>query len=182
LLQKIRTLAKSARRYRKAHRFVAIPLVAFLFLMGATGLLLAWKDELKLKPPTDSIKSNGRALISLDSIKNNAVSRIETLGLSTEIDRIDYRPKKGLAKVIFVNHFMELQIDCYSGKIVSEKTRTADIIEMIHDGSILDFLFKNSSKPAKLFYSTITSLGLMFLSFSGYWMWLNPKRIRKLKS
>lgn len=110
------------------------------------------------------------------------MSRIETLGLSTEIDRIDYRPKKGLAKVIFVNHFQELQIDCYTGKIVSEKTRTADIIEMIHDGSILDFLFKNSSKPAKLFYSTITSLGLMFLSFSGYWMWLNPKRIRKLKS
>lgn len=182
MLEKLRSLAKSARWYRKAHRFVAIPLVAFLFLMGATGLLLAWKDELKLKPPADSIASNGRALISLDSIRNNAVARIENLNLSTEIDRIDYRPKKGLAKVVFVNHFTELQIDCYTGKIVSEKTRTADIIEMIHDGSILDFLFKNSSKPAKLFYSTITSLGLLFLSFSGFWLWLKPRRMKRLKT
>ena len=180
--RKIRTLVIKSRWYRKAHRFVAIPLVVFLFLMGATGLLLAWKDELKLKPPTETIDAEGRPLISLDSIRKNALHRIEQLGLSTEIDRIDYRPKKGLAKVVFVNHFTELQVDCYTGKIVSEKTRTADLIEMIHDGSIIDFLFGNSSKPAKLFYSTITSLGLMFLAFSGWWMWLKPKQIRKLKS
>lgn len=174
-------MAKASRWYRKAHRFVAMPLVVFLFIMGATGLLLAWKDELQLKPPTASIESNGRPLISLDSIKNNAVEHVEKLGLSKEIDRIDYRPKKGIAKVIFVNHFTELQVDCFTGKILSEKTRTADIIEMIHDGSILDFLFKNSSKPAKLFYSTLTSLGLMFLAFSGFWLWLKPKKIKKLK-
>jgi hypothetical protein len=52
---------------------------------------------------------------------------------------------------------------------------------MIHDGSILDFLFKNSSKPAKLFYSTLTSLGLMFLAFSGFWLWLKPKQIKNLR-
>ncbi len=180
--QKIKSLAKASRWYRKAHRFVAIPLVAFLFIMGATGLLLAWKDELKLKPPAETIEANGRLLISLDSIKKNAVLHIKNLGLSTEIDRIDYRPTKGLAKVVFVNHFIELQVDCFTGEIVSEKTRTADIIEMIHDGSILDFIFKNSSKPVKLFYSTITSLALMFLAFSGYWMWLKPKKIKKLKT
>lgn len=109
LEQKLKSLAKATRWYRKTHRFVAISLVAFLFVMGASGLLLAWKDELKLKPPTTTIISNGKALISLDSIKNNAVSYIENLGLPSEIDRIDYRPKKGIAKVVFVQHFTELQ-------------------------------------------------------------------------
>lgn len=180
--QKLKSIAKATRWYRKAHRFVAISLVAFLFIMGLTGLLLAWKDELKLKPPTSTIESNEKLLISLDSIKNNAITHIENLGLSSEIDRIDYRPNKGVAKVAFVHHFTELQVDCFTGKIISQKTRTSDIIEMIHDGSILDFLFKNSSKPVKLLYSTLTSLGLMFLAFSGFWLWLKPKQIRKLKA
>jgi uncharacterized iron-regulated membrane protein len=182
LEQKLKSLAKATRWYRKAHRSVAILMVTFLFIISVTGLLLAWKDELKLKPPTSTIESKGRPLISLDSIRNNAVEYVQNLGLSTEIDRIDYRPNKGVAKVVFVHHFTELQVDCYTGKIISQKNRTADVIEMIHDGSILDFIFKNSSKTAKLFYSTVTSLGLMFLAFSGFWLWLKPKRIRKLKS
>ena len=146
--QKLKSLAKATRWYRKAHRSVAILMVTFLFIISVTGLLLAWKDELKLKPPTSTIESKGRPLISLDSIRNNAVEYVQNLGLSTEIDRIDYRPNKGVAKVVFVYNFTELQVDCYTGKIISEKTRTADVIEMIYDGSILDFLFKNSSKPA----------------------------------
>jgi hypothetical protein len=83
--------------------------------------------------------------------------------------------------VRFENHFTEIQIDCYTGEVLSVKQRTADIIEMIHDGSIIDFLFKNQSTPFKLFYSTITSLGLMLLSFSGFWLWLKPKQIKRLK-
>ena len=152
-----------------------------MFLLGATGLLLAWKDQLQFKPKTQEAIANNRALISLDVIKNNAVKHIESLNLSPEINRIDYRPDRGIAKVRFENHFTELQVDCYSGEIVSEKHRTADLIEMIHDGSILDFLFKNQSAPAKLFYSTLTSLGLILLSISGFMLWLKPKQIKRLK-
>jgi len=181
LKTKTKALAKQARWYRKLHRFIAIPLVAFMFLLGATGLLLAWKDQLQFKPKTQEAIANNRALISLDVIKNNAVKHIESLNLSPEINRIDYRPDRGIAKVRFENHFTELQVDCYSGEIVSEKHRTADLIEMIHDGSILDFLFKNQSAPAKLFYSTLTSLGLILLSISGFMLWLKPKQIKRLK-
>ena len=99
----------------------------------------------------------------------------------TEINRIDYRPRKGIAKVRFEKHFTELQIDCYTGKIVSQKTRTADIIEMIHDGSIVDFLFNSNGKATKLFYSTLISIGILFLSLSGFWLWKKPKQIKKNK-
>jgi hypothetical protein len=181
LRTKIKALAKQSRWYRKFHRFIAIPLVAFMFLLGASGLLLAWKDQLQFKPKTQESIANNRTLISLDVIKNNAIKHIESLNLSPEINRIDYRPNKGIAKVRFENHFTELQIDCYSGDILSENQRTADLIEMIHDGSILDYLFKNKSTPVKLFYSTITSLGLILLSMSGFMLWLKPKQIKRLK-
>jgi len=181
LKQKRRQLAKTTRVYRKLHRAIAVPLVFFMFLLGATGLLLTWKDQLQLKPKSETALSNHRVLISLDEIKNNAIKHVKTLNLSSEINRIDYRPNKGIAKVRFENHFTELQVDCYTGKIVSEKNRTADIIEMIHDGSIIDFLFKNQSTPVKLLYSTITSLGLILLAFSGFWLWSKPKQIKKLK-
>ncbi|PTM06964.1 MAG: peptidase [Bacteroidetes bacterium] len=179
--RRTKTLAKQSRWYRKLHRFIAIPLVAFMFLVGVTGLLITWKDQLQFKPKTQESIANNRTLISLDIIKNNAIKHIENLNLSPEINRIDYRPDKGIAKVRFENHFTELQVDCYSGEIVSVKQRTADLIEMIHDGSIIDYLFKNQSTPIKLLYSSATSLGLMLLSFSGFMLWLKPKKIKYIK-
>lgn len=153
-----------------------------MFLLGVTGLLLTWKDQLQFKPKTQTVVSNNKLLISLDKITENAINYIEALNLNPKINRVDYRPNKGIAKVRFENHFTELQIDCYTGQIISEKQRTTDIIEMIHDGSILDYLFKNQSTPIKLFYSTVTSLALMLLSFSGFWLWQKPRQIKKIKS
>ena len=175
------SLAKSSRWYRKAHRFVAIPLLLFIAIMSVTGLLLTWKDHLQLKPPTPTIASDGRPLLTLDKIEKNAISYIDSLNLSTEINRIDYRPRKGIAKIRFEKHFTELQIDCFTGHVVSQKTRTADIIEMIHDGSIIDYLVDSNGNATKLFYSTFIALGLLFLSFSGFWLWFKPKQIKKNK-
>lgn len=180
--QPLYKLAKSTRWYRKTHRWIAIVMVFFMFIVGVTGLLLTWKDELQLKPSSANVAAENRPLIPLQTIHNNAVSYIEAKNLSSEINRIDYRPNKGIAKVRFEQHFTELQIDCYTGAVLSEKNRTADIIEMIHDGSIIDFLFSNSSSTAKLVYSTFTSLGLLFLSLTGFVLWLRPKQMKKLKT
>lgn len=176
---KNKNLAKSTRWYRKWHRLFAIPLLLFIVTMSVTGLLLTWKDQLQFKPPTSVVNSDGRPLVSLAEIEQNAINYIDSLKLSNNINRIDYRPGKGIAKVRFEDHFTELQIDCYTGKVISKATRTADVIEMIHDGSIIDFLFNASGTPTKLFYSTLISLGLLFLSFSGFWLWLKPRRIKK---
>ena len=178
--KKTRALAKETRWYRRLHKTIAIPLVVFLFLIGVTGLLLTWKDELKLKPPSQSIVQQ-QNLIGLKSIEDIAKNYSDSLNLDNTINRIDYRPSKGIAKVRFEYHFTELQINCYTGDIISIKQRTADIIEMIHDGSIIDYLFKSDSHYTKLLYSTLTSLGLIILSISGFMMWLKPKQIKALK-
>jgi uncharacterized iron-regulated membrane protein len=178
---KTRALAKQARILRKIHKFFAIPLVLFMLILGITGLLLTWKSELHLTPPSQQVTINQKSLISLSQISENAIRYADSSQLSSTINRIDYRPAKGIAKVRFENHFTELQIDCYTGKIISVKQRTSDIIEMIHDGSIIDNFFKSSSENVKLVYSTLASLGLILLAFSGFWLWLKPKQIKRHK-
>ena len=177
----IRKLAKETRFYRRFHKFIAVPMLFFMLLLGGTGLLLTWKAELKLQPPSQKSAFTNQVLLSLSKIEQNAIRYIDSLQLSSTINRIDYRPAKGIAKVRFEDHFTELQIDCYTGKIVSVKQRTDTIIEMIHDGSIIDYLFKSKSGNAKLIYSSITSLGLILLAFSGFWLWLKPKQIKSQK-
>ena len=177
-------IAKNTRIYRKIHKWISVPLFVFMFLIGVTGLLLGWKKTAGILPSTKK-GSNIEASkwISLDIIQATAQKFAkDSLKLSTEIDRIDVRPQKGVAKIVFIEHFTDLQIDCTTGKILSISQRNSDIIEKIHDGSILDFFVKTKNDEIKLFYTTIVSLGLILLSFSGFWLWYNPKRIKKQKS
>jgi PepSY-associated TM region len=175
-------IANSTRFYRKIHRWIALPLFVFMMLVGITGLLLGWKKQTELLPKTESSKIEKGTYIKLDSIENIAKSYAKIqLKLSDEIDRIDIRPKKGVAKIVFSEHFTELQIDTKSGKILAVNTRKSDFIEKIHDGSIVDYFIKNENDYVKLFYTTSTSIGLILLSFSGFWLWYNPIRIRKRK-
>jgi hypothetical protein len=175
--------ANATRFYRKIHRWVAVPLFVFMMLVGVTGLLLGWKKQVQLLPKTESSKADSSTQsIKLDSLQTIAKNFSKnTLKLSDEIDRIDIRPKKGIAKIVFTDHFTELQIDIKTGEILSINTRKSDYIEKIHDGSIVDYFIKNENDAFKLTYTTITSCGLILLSFSGFWLWYNPIRIRKRK-
>jgi hypothetical protein len=162
---------------------VAVPLFAFMFLIGLTGVLLGWKRQTGISPATMTGTSDkASSWISLDSIQKIAFARVSILQLDPEIDRIDIRPDKGIAKVVFVKHYTELQIDCTTGKLLSEEARLHDFVEHLHDGTILDRLLVTRNDPVKTTYTTITSLALMTLSLSGFFMWLNPRRMRKMKA
>ena len=177
---KLISLAKSTRFFRKLHKFVAIPILLFVFIMSISGILLAWKKELKLQPPSQAHVANN-AKVSLNDIQTTAIAFADSLALSNTINRIDYRPSKGIAKVRFEHHFTELQINCNNGEIVSVEHRTADLIEMIHDGSIVDFVFDSENDTIKLLYSTLIGSGLLLLSISGFYLWIRPRQMRKLK-
>ena len=177
-------IAKQTRLYRSLHKWVAIPLLLFMLLIGITGLLLGWKKQTELLPPTKSTSAPATAAwISLDSIQAIAQNYAQTsLGESPEIDRIDIRPAKGVAKVRFASHFTEVQIDGKTGAVLSVSHRTSDLIEMIHDGSMIDYLLGTGNDGVKLFYTTMVSSGLILLSISGFWLWYNPKRMRNAKA
>jgi uncharacterized iron-regulated membrane protein len=177
------TLSKTTRIYRNIHKWIALPAFAFLFIIGTTGLLLGWKKQLQLLPKTQSgLTANSEKWIHSDSIFKIATHYSQNvLKKDANIDRMDFRPSKGIVKILFENHFTELQIDLTSGEVISVSNRTSDFIEKLHDGSIIDYYIDTPNDEVKLFYTSSVSISLILLSFTGFWLWYNPKRIRKQK-
>lgn len=169
---------KSVRNFRKIHKWIGIILALFLLLSALTGFLLGWKKNVDLlQPPTQS--GVDKALASYRPVEDLAavsLQAVDSLGLTADnFDRIEYRPTKGIAKVIFDTGSWEVQVDATNLEVLSVAKRHSDWIEQIHDGSIISDLFK-------LISMNILGLGLVFLCVTGLWLWYGPKRIRSLKS
>lgn len=176
-------IASFTRTYRRLHRWVAVPLFVFMFIIGLTGVLLGWKKQAEFTPPTQrGSSSDASQWLRFDEVQRIASTLVaDSLYIDPTIARIDVRPTKGVAKVSFEKHYLEVQIDLTTGQVLSVKKRWNDVIEQIHDGTIVDRFFGTDGAPIKTTYTTLTSLGLMVLAFSGFFLWLNPKRIRRLK-
>ncbi len=171
---------KSLRWLRSLHKWLGIPLIIFFFLIGITSILLAWKKKAELLPPTLNIEvENGTWILPSEMVRIGE-EEMRKIGMDQEVDRIDIRPDKGVAKVTFKTHFTEVQLDGLTGKVLSIETRHSDWIEKLHDGSIVDF-YLGGDEATKLTYSTLTSLGLILMSLSGFYLWYYPKLIRRLK-
>ena len=175
--------AQVTRLYRKLHRWTAIPLLAFMLLMGITGVLLGWKKQVELLPPTQRGASvSVQTWLPMEQVMAQAQRyAVDSLAIDPAIDRLDLRPGKGIVKVRFEAGFREVQLDLQSGKVLSVGRRYSDLVEAIHDGSILDRYINLGKDAFKLSYSTLSGLGLMLLSISGFWLWYNPRRMRRAK-
>jgi uncharacterized iron-regulated membrane protein len=177
-------ISKKTRWYRKWHRRVGLFCIAFLMIIAVTGLLLVWKKNSKGVLLADSKKGKSTIIadwLSFDSLATNAAAALRSRhgdSISTVISRIDARPDKGMVKFLFEGHYHAIQLDATTGKVLHFEERRADFIEQIHDGSIVDNLL-GSNGYFKLLYGTLAALGLLILTISGFWIWYNPKRIKK---
>ena len=176
----IKTHATRTRSLRRLHRLMGIPLIVFFLVIGLTSILLAWKKKAELLPPTLETKVESGTWILPSDMQRIGEEEMKKQGKASAVDRIDIRPDKGTAKITFQTHFTEVQIDGYSGEVLSVGTRHSDWIEKVHDGSILDY-YTARGEVAKLTYSTLVSLGLILLAISGFYLWYYPKLIRRLK-
>ena len=177
---KVQDKVKALRWLRSMHKWLGIPLIVFFLLIGVTSILLAWKKKAELLPPTLETKVESGTWILPSEMVRIGEQEMWKLGRDPEVDRIDIRPDKGTAKVTFKTHFTEVQVDGFSGEVLSVGTRHSDWIEKVHDGSIIDF-YTTGDEGAKLTYSTLISLGLIFLAISGFYLWYYPKVVRRLK-
>jgi uncharacterized iron-regulated membrane protein len=183
-MEKSKTIAAQTRWYRKWHKWLGIFSLGFFMLIAGTGLLLAWKKNtngyLLAKTQTGS-SAIAQQWISISDIQQSAIQHLKEKlpGEATALERIDIRPEKGIAKVTFKDHYNAVQVDLATGKPLLLEKRRADFIEHLHDGSILDRLL--GIEGPKLLYSTLVGTALLFLSFSGFWLWFNPKRIKKTR-
>ncbi len=177
--------AKLIRTFRKIHRTTGALLFVFFFFVSVTGLLLGWKKHsggLILSKSYHGTSTDLKNWLPIDSLHKNACKILHdsvSADLSLEIDRIDIRKNKGMVKFVFTDHFWGIQIDGATGKLLHIERRNSDIIENIHDGSILDFYFGTTGGQIKVVYTTIMGLALLIFTITGFWLWYGPKRMRK---
>ncbi|WP_075604050.1 PepSY-associated TM helix domain-containing protein [Saccharicrinis aurantiacus] len=176
--KKLQQLSKNARFARQVHRKSGITLMVFILILSITGILLGWKKHSGefITPNTYS----GRSVHLKDWIPLDSISEMAKFYLSDKIsentlriDRIDIRPEKGVAKVRFSNYWM-VQVDGSNGQLLHIGKRNADIIEKIHDGSIVDQWFGFSNGFFKLVFSTTLGLALLLFIITGFIIWYTP--------
>ena len=90
----------------------------------------------------------------------------------TDIDRIDLRVGKGIAKLRAKSGW-EVQVDTSSGEVLNVAYRRSDVIEQIHDGSFF-------SDAVKLYIFLPTGVLLILMCGTGLYLFLLP-RFRKKK-
>lgn len=177
--------ATNIRTSRKIHRNSALFLFVFFIFISISGILLGLKKHSgdMISPKTYSGSSSDFKkwipLEQLHSIANRLVHDSISPDLSLKLDRIDIRKEKGLVKFIFEDHLWEIQLDGATGNLINYGKRHSDLIENIHDGSVLDRYFGTTNGQIKLIYSTITGLALLLFTLTGFWLWYGPKRMKK---
>ncbi len=179
--------AKLLRIFRKVHRTTGAALFLFFFFISVTGLLLGWKkhsgDILLSKSYTGSSTNlqDWLPIDSLHSLANTYLLKSVSPELSTKIDRIDIRKEKGMVKFVYTDHIWGLQLDGATGKLLHVERRYSDLIENVHDGSILDNYLGTSNNQVKVIYTSVMGIALLIFTITGFWLWYGPKRMRANK-
>lgn len=177
--------AKILRVFRKIHRWTGAALFLFFFVIAVTGLLLGWKKNSNgwlLAPSYKGVSTEMHQWLPVDSLNRIACDILHDRvnpSLSTEVDRIDIRPDKGMVKFIFKHHFHGIQLDMTTGQLLHLEQRRADFVEKIHDGSLADYYLGISGGWVKLIYTSVMGLALMVFTITGFWLWYGPKRMRR---
>ncbi len=158
---------------RQVHYWLSLAIIipaGIIFFAGT--LLMVKKDFDWIQPPT----SKGLLTDQLPAItfeEMMTVSRLqETVQINTwsDIDRIDLRPGKGIAKIRAKSGW-EVQVDTQTGDVLNVAYRRSDLIESIHDGSFF-------SSGVKRFIFLPTALLLVTMWGTGIYLFLLP-RFRK---
>ncbi|MEL6380242.1 MAG: PepSY-associated TM helix domain-containing protein [Pseudomonadota bacterium] len=164
------------RMIRDVHHWASIVVALPLIVMIGAGLLLMVKKEIDwIQPPTQkgsviavqSIGADAGSLQSLDELVEAArTARPESFTDWGDLERIDIKPKKGVAKIISKDRW-EVQVDLVSGTVLQTAYRRSDLIESIHDGSFF-------AKGAKLWIFLPAGLVLFGLWLTGLYLFFLP--------
>lgn len=179
--------AKFIRFVRKIHRYTGVALFIFFFVIASTGILLGLKKSFngailpKTMQGTSANLSNWKSLNFLEEKAFSVLHDSVSPKLSTELSRIDIRKQKGVVKFIFENHLYEIQLDGSTGEVLQIAKRNSDLIEDLHDGTVLNNLAGFNNNFLQAMYSTLMGFALLVFTLTGFWLWYGPKRMRKRK-
>jgi len=163
----------AARLLRRIHYWTSLPLLITAFVIAATGSVLALKkDFAALQPPTRSGSAPGDLSRPVADLVAAAatVPGHERIGWQ-DVDRIDLRPADGIAKVVLHSR-TEIQVDLATGKVLQTGYRTSDLVETIHDFSIL-------GGWGKYVFSFGSGVAMLLMAATGVYLFLLPMLARR---
>ncbi len=118
-----------------------------LVSLATTGFLLATKDVFPwLRPPeAQATQVDGlHRVISVDRAAKAALALgIPELQRKEDIDRIDYRPKSNIFKIVSERGYHEVHVDAATGRVVQRAFRLDQFTEDVHDLSIVGTAVKH---------------------------------------
>tara|TARA_X000000368_G_scaffold141339_1_gene111260 strand:+ start:560 stop:970 length:411 start_codon:yes stop_codon:yes gene_type:complete len=136
--------------------------------------MLQLKKQLNWVQPNVEITSSSQPIMLqsyLDAAKSVKEANVSSWD---DIERIDIRPDKGIAKIKSKNNW-EIQIDIETTEIYATNYRRSDVIESIHDGSFF-------SEIVKYGWFLPSGILLLILSLTGIYMFFIPILKRRKKS
>lgn len=159
---------------RKLHRWGAIITLVPLGLVIGTGLLLQLKKQLTWVQPATVRGSATEPNLGWPQLLAAAQSETQS-GIESwkDVDRIDVRPSKGVAKVRSKSRW-EVQVDLATGEVLACSYRRSDLIESLHDGSFF-------ADWAKIWVFLPNGLILLGLWVSGIYLWWLPIGAKRKK-
>ena len=142
--------------------------------MVSSGIMLQLKKQSNWIQPNVEVTSSSKPVMLQSYL--DAVSTVKEANISTwdDIERIDIRPDKGIAKIKSKNNW-EIQIDIETSEIYATSYRRSDIIESIHDGSFF-------SEVVKYGWFLPSGILLLALSLTGIYMFFIPILRKRKKS
>lgn len=176
--------AKILRVSRKIHRATGALLFVFFTIVAVTGLLLGWKKHsggIILSKSYAGQSTDQKNWLPVHVLHEKAVAAARahvSPEISSQVERIDIRPDKGMAKFIFADDYWGIQLDMTTGEVLHFERRSSDFIENLHDASYFDKLFGTSYEQIKLVYTSVMGLALLTFTVTGFWLWYGPKRFR----
>lgn len=158
-------------RTRALHRWIGFFASLFLAVISVTGFFLAMKDRFAfMRPPVQEAAKLERAqdILPVAQVLQIAYDAGHPeLSEIKEVDRVDYRPKDNVFKVVSKDGYREIQVDGTEGKIVSNAFRNDQLMEDIHDMSFFSDLMHGYLLP-------VVAVCLCTLSISGIIIFLVP--------
>jgi hypothetical protein len=152
---------------RKLHRWGAAAVAVPFLIVLATGLLLQLKKQIPWVQPTEAAGTAILSTLTMPAFLEIAAT-VPHAGIKTweDIDRIDVRPSKGIAKVVGTSRW-EVQLDLTTGEVLQTAYRRSDLIESIHDGSFFH-------PGAKVWVFLPAAVIVFALWVTGMYLWVLP--------
>jgi hypothetical protein len=154
----------------KLHLWLGITTAIIVLVMSVTGIMLNHKREwgFMIDPRPEAIAATTEAL-PLAQLIQLGIAAFDNPEYADEsaINRMDFRPGRGIIKVRFRDpETTEVILNVVSGEVISMAPRQDVWIEHLHSGELFG--------DDWIILSDIGAVGLIILTLTGVYIWIFP--------